>query len=174
MNKKYNLEFKLQLIKEYKTGPLGYELLSKKYNIHDSYIRTWIYQYDTFGIKGLTAGMKKRKYSQEEKVEILEYRLKHQLSYKETAKKFNIVNPNIIAQWQKKLNEYGILGLKPKPKGRVPKTMKKKNTETNNQPLNETEREELERLRHENKLLEIQIELEKKLQSLARKNQTRK
>ena len=76
MSKKYNLEFKLKLIKEYKTGSLGYKALSKKYNIHNSYIETWIYQYDTFGIKGLTAGMTKRKSSQEEKVEILEYRLK--------------------------------------------------------------------------------------------------
>lgn len=174
MNKKYNLEFKLQLIKEYKAGPLGYRGLSKKYNIHHSYIQKWVYQYNTFGIKGLTSGMTRKKYTQKEKVEILEYRLKHQLSYKETAQKFNIINPSIIAQWQKKYNEYGILGLKSKSKGRVPETMKKKNTERNNQALNETEREELERLRHENKMLEIQIELEKKLQSLALKDQTRK
>ncbi|WP_412521676.1 helix-turn-helix domain-containing protein [Staphylococcus simulans] len=47
---------------------------------------------------------------------MLEYRLKHQLSYKETAEKFNIISSSVIAQWQKKFNEYGILGLKSKPK----------------------------------------------------------
>ena len=174
MNKSYSLDFKLKILQEYKSGQIGYGSLAKKYNIDHTYIYRWIYQYDTFGIQGLISGMTRRKYSKDEKCEIIEYRLKHHLSYKETAKIFNIPNPSLIAQWQKKFNEYGILGLKPKPKGRVSKAMKNKKSESSSQTLNETEREELERLRYENKLLEIQIELEKKLQSLARKNQTKK
>ena len=31
MNKKYNLDFKLQIIEEYKVGPLGYNSLSKRF-----------------------------------------------------------------------------------------------------------------------------------------------
>ncbi|MEB8093524.1 helix-turn-helix domain-containing protein, partial [Mammaliicoccus lentus] len=174
-NKKYSLYFKLKLIREYKSGNEGYNSLSKKYNIDTSYIRKWLFQYDNFGVEGLTSGMTKRKYSKDEKLNIIYYRLEHRLSYKETAKVFGIMNPTLIAQWQKKYNDYGILGLESKPKGRVSKQMNKhKNNSQNDKPLNETEREELERLRIQNKKLEIAIELEKKLQSLAQENRTKR
>lgn len=174
MNKKYNLDFKLKLIKEYKNGTCGSMALSRKYGINHSYIRTWIYQYDSYGLDGLTSGMSRKSYSKEEKLKIIQYRLTHQLSYKETAGVFGMTNPSLIAQWQMKYNEYGILGLESKPKGRIPKTMNKKPKQAADKPLNESERQELKRLRAENRQLEIAIALEKKLQSLARENQTRR
>ncbi len=87
----------------------------------------------------------------------------HQLSYKETAKIFEISNPSLIAQWQMKYNQYGILGLESKPKGRASNTMKNNNKNVDNTQLSESERQELIRLREENKRLEIAIALEKKL-----------
>ncbi|GGB04263.1 transposase [Macrococcus hajekii] len=174
MSRKFDLDFKLKLIEEYKNGTFGLTALAKKYNIDDSYIRTWIYQYDSYGLDGLISGMKRKSYSKEEKFTIIQYRLKHQLSYRETAKVFGVMNPTLIAQWQKKYNEYGILGLESKPKGRSSKTMKNKPRHISDKPLNESERQELERLRAENRQLEIAIALEKKLQSLAQENQTRK
>lgn len=106
--------------------------------------------------------MTRRKYSKDEKLKFILYRLQHQLSYKETAKVFGIMNPTLIAQWQMKYNDYGILGLESKSKGRVSKHMNShKNNPQNNKSLNETEREELERLHIQNKKLEIAIALEK-------------
>lgn len=176
MNKKHDLDFKLRLIKEYKDGNIGYDSLGKKYNIQSSVLRTWIYQFDTFGIDGLISGMTRKKYSTDEKLRIIQHRNNNQLSYKETARKFGISNPALIAQWQMKYNQYGILGLESKPKGRASKTMKdnKKKVNTNTNSLSESERQELIRLREENRRLEIAIALEKKLQSLARKNQTKR
>ncbi|PKE22871.1 transposase, partial [Macrococcoides caseolyticum] len=116
--------------------------------------------------------MTRKKYSTDEKLRIIQYRITNQLSYKETARIFDITNPTLIAQWQMKYNQYGILGLESKPKGRASKTMK--NKKVDNTSLNESERQELIRLREENRRLEIAIALEKKLQSLARKNQTKK
>lgn len=174
MNKKYDLDFKLKLINEYKNGTFGLTALSKKYGINHSYIRTWIFQYESYGLDGLTSGMTRKSYSKEEKLNIIQYRLTHQLSYKETAKVFGITNPFLIAQWQMKYNECGILGLESKRKGRISKSMKKKAKQVVGKPLDETERQELERLRAENRQLEIAIALEKKLQSLARENQTKR
>ena len=49
-----------------------------------------------------------------------------------------------------------------------------KQEQKRSESLNETEREELERLRVENRKLEVAIALEKKLQSLARDKRTKK
>lgn len=174
LNKKHELDFKLRLIKEYKDGNIGYNSLCRKYDIQSSVLRTWIYQFDTFGIDGLISGMTRKKYSTDEKLRIIQHRINNQLSYKETARLFGISNPTLIAQWQMKYNQYGILGLESKPKGRAAKTMKENKKKVNTNSLNESEREELIRLREENRRLEIAIALEKKLQSLARKNQTKK
>lgn len=174
LNKKYELDFKLKLINEYKEEKLGYRLICRKYNIDTNLLRTWMYQFDTFGIDGLISGMTRKKYSTDEKIRIIQYRMTHQLSYKETARIFEISNPSLIAQWQMKYNQYGILGLESKPKGRASKTMKNNNKNVDNTRLSESERQELIRLREENRRLEIAIALEKKLQSLARKNQTKK
>ncbi len=173
MNKKYNLDFKLKLINEYKNDSASYRSLGKKYGINHYYIIQWCHQLDTYGIDGLISGLTKTKYSKEEKLNIIQFRTKYNLSYQEAAKRFGIINATIIAQWQKKYNEHGILGLESKLRGHGSKPMNKKN-EPNNKPLNETERQELERLRAENRQLEIGIALEKKLQSLARENQTKK
>lgn len=174
LNKKHELDFKLRIIKEYKHGNIGYDSLGRKYDIQPSILRIWIYQFDTFGIDGLISGMTRKKYSTDEKLRIIQYRNNNQLSYKETARIFGISNPTLIAQWQMKYNQYGILGLESKPKGRAPKTMKDNKKKVNSTSLNESERQELIRLREENRRLEIAIALEKKLQSLARKNQTKR
>lgn len=64
-----------------------------------------------------------------------------------------------------------ILGLESKPKGRASKTMKDNNKNADNTCL--SERQELIRLREENRRLEIAIPLEKST-ILSSKNQTKK
>ncbi|PKE16017.1 helix-turn-helix domain-containing protein, partial [Macrococcoides caseolyticum] len=93
LNKKHDLDFKLKLIKEYKEGNIGYDSLSNKYDIDLSQLKTWTYQFDTFGIDGLISSMTRKKYSTDEKLRIIQYRITNQLSYKETARIFDITNP---------------------------------------------------------------------------------
>lgn len=106
LNKKHELDFKLKLINEYKEEKLGYRLISRKYNLDPSLLKTWIYQFDTFGIDGFISGMTRKKYSIDEKLRVIQYRITNQLSYKETARIFEIIIPSIIAQWQMKYNQY--------------------------------------------------------------------
>lgn len=177
MSKRYSIELKIKIVNEYLTGDDGFNLLEGKYNIERSLIRTWVEQFKDKGVQGLTAGMTKSTYSRSFKLTVLQHRLEHQLSYRETAKIFSIPNFSLIAQWQSKYNQYGILGLENKPKGRPSKSMNKqpsKQKQNKSETLNETEREELERLRIENRKLEVAIALEKKLQSLARDKRTKK
>lgn len=177
MSKRYSIELKTKIINEYLTGDNGLRILEAKYNINRSLISTWLYQFKNNGVQGLTAGMTRSTYSKAFKLTVLQHRLEHQLSYRETAEIFNIPNLSLIAQWQSKYNQYGILGLETKPKGRPSKSMNKKPSkqeQKRSESLNETEREELERLRVENRKLEVAIALEKKLQSLARDKRTKK
>lgn len=107
--KKHELYFKLILINEYKEEKLGYRLISRKYNLDPSLLKTcktWIYQFDTFGIDALISGMTRKKYSTDERLRVIQYRITNQLSYKETARIFDITNPSVIAQWQKKYSSH--------------------------------------------------------------------
>ncbi|MCD2138727.1 transposase [Salinicoccus halitifaciens] len=177
MRRKHSIDFKLSVIQEYLNGDLGYHSLSAKHKIDTKLLRTWVNQFNQNGVQGLTAGMTKSTYSNEFKLNVLQYRLEHQLSYRETANAFDIPNPSIIAQWQGKYNQYGILESDTKPEGRRAQMNQKKPSKKKQEqpaPLNETEREELERLRVENRQLEVAIALEKKLQSLARDKRTKK
>lgn len=177
MSKRYSIELKIKVVNEYLTGDDGFRILEAKYNINRSLIRTWLYQFKNNGVQGLTAGLTRSTYSKSFKLTVLQHRLEHQLSYRETAEIFDIPNLSLIAQWQSKYNQYGILGLETKPKGRPSKLMKQKPSKqkpNKSETLNETEREELERLRVENRKLEVAIALEKKLQALARDKRTKK
>lgn len=177
MSKRYSIELKMKVINEYLTGDDGFRILEAKYNINRSLIRRWLSQFKNNGVQGLTAGMTRSAYSKAFKLTVLQHRLEHRLSYRETAEIFDIPNLSLIAQWQSKYNQYGILGLETKPKGKPSKSMKKNTSKQKRkklETLNETEREELERLRLENRKLEVAIALEKKLQSLARDKRTKK
>ena len=68
----------------------------------------------------------KQVFSADFKRKVLETRWKSKLSYNETAELFNLDNPGLIAIWQKRYLDEGILGLQPKPKGRPPMKTKEK------------------------------------------------
>lgn len=177
MRKKHTLKFKLKIIREYDENILGYRLLAKKHSVSESTLRRWIDNYRLSGVDGLTAGKTKQTYPKDFKLSVLQYRLKHQLSYKETAKAFEIVNSSLIAQWQASYDKYGMVGLKSRTEGRPTapmKSKKKRQSSKKQQPITNEEREELEHLRAKTRKLEIAIALEKKLQSLAQENQTKK
>lgn len=169
MGKHYKFEIKLKIVHEYLNSSLGYKRLTKKYNLsHHSLLQRWVNQYLESGPEGLDKKMKNSSYTRDFKVSVLRFRQENQLSYRETANHFKITNPATLAQWQRKFDEEGILGLDNKQKGH-PSKMKRKHTKVereNQLPLKEDEREELERLRNENEMLKAGIAYQKKLQRL--------
>lgn len=51
---KYNLEFKLKVVKEYLEGKIGYASLAKKYNIKsEAEVIRWVNAYKTQDYEGL-------------------------------------------------------------------------------------------------------------------------
>ena len=164
---KYTKEFKIKLALEYLSGESGgYGIVAKKYDIPWSTLRGWVNQYKYGGFDNLSKKLKNNKFTGEFKLSVIQYRQINNTSLKETAEHFNLVNGSMVYRWEKAYQERGLSGLEDN-RGRHKKDMTKVNNKSkNNTPINESEREELIRLREENRLLKMQIIYEKKLQAL--------
>ncbi|MFW3613117.1 helix-turn-helix domain-containing protein [Staphylococcus caprae] len=54
MGKHYKFEIKLKIVQEYLNSSLGYERVTKKYNLsHHSMLQRWVNQYLELGPEGL-------------------------------------------------------------------------------------------------------------------------
>lgn len=166
---KYSFEFKLKVVLEYLSGKSGgYSILTEKYNMGDkSQLRKWVNQYEQFGEGSLKKKMTKTFYSGEFKLRVIQYRQFNKCSYREAANHFDIDNPSMIANWQRKYLEEGFEGLN-KSMGR-PSNMSKADNEKDISKLNNlnaSEKEELIKLREENEFLRASLAYEKKLKAL--------
>ena len=164
---KYTKEFKIKLVLEYLSGKSGgQETIAKKYNVPYSTLRNWINKYNSAGFDNLSKKQNQDKFTSEFKLSVIQYRQINNTSFRQTAEHFNISNGSIICNWQRAYRQRGLSGLEDN-RGRPKKDMTKSNKKSKlNTPINESEREELIRLREENRLLKMKIIYEKKLQAL--------
>ncbi|WP_240308878.1 transposase [Anaerococcus marasmi] len=129
-------------------------------------MRNWINKYNSGSLESLSKKLKNNKYTSEFKLSVIQYRQINNTTLRETAEHFNLVNGSMIYKWEKTYLERDLSGLEDK-RGRPKKNMTKSNKKSKtNTPINESEREELIKLREENRLLKIKIVYEKKLQAL--------
>lgn len=164
---KYTKEFKIKLVMEYLSGETGgREKVAKKYGIPNGTLRNWVDKYESGGFNNLSKKLKNNKFTSEFKLSVIQYRQINNTSLRETAEHFNLVNGSMVYRWEKAYQERGLSGLEDN-RGRPKKDMTKSNKMSKlNTPINESEREELIRLREENRLLKMKIIYEKKLQAL--------
>ena len=164
---KYTKEFKIKLVLEYLSGQIGGRpAIANKYNIPDSTLENWINKYNSGGFDNLSKKLNNNKFTSEFKLTVIQYRQTHNTSLRETAEYFNLVNASMVYRWEKSYRERGLSGLEDN-RGRPKKDMSKsKKKSKNEKPIVESEREELIRLREENKYLKMQILFEKKYQAL--------
>lgn len=160
---KYSYELKLKVVQDYLSGEYSSIDLTKKYNISgDALIFTWLNQYEQYGEDGLKHKTTKQKFTGEFKLRVIQYRQINRLSYRETANYFKIDRGSTIANWERAYKERGMSGLS-RSVGRPSEVSKKV---VNEIELQETEKEELIRLREENEFLRMSLEYEKKLSTL--------
>ena len=164
---KYTKEFKTKVVLEYLSGELGGRpIVAKKHNIPDSTLKNWINKYNSGGFDNLTKKLNNNKYTSEFKLSVIQYRQINNTSYRETAEHFNLANGSMVHRWEKSYRQRGLSGLEDN-RGRPKKDMSKADKKAKNEkPIVESEREELIRLREENKYLKMQILFEKKFQAL--------
>ena len=160
---KYDLDFKLKLVKEVLVRKKGVNILALKAGVDSELLRRWVRFYELYGDAGLVR-QSNRRYSLDFKVNVLQAIDKEGLSLKEAARRFNIAAESSILNWQRLYRKNGILGLKSKALGRPPNMEKpEKKKKKDAKPLTREEQllKEVAYLRAENAYL-------KKLEALVR------
>ena len=160
----------MRVVEEYFEGKLGYRTLANKYNIStESLVRQWVNNYKDCGKNSLKSREGKTKYPLEFKLNVLHYKQETGASYRETAKKFGLNNPSLIANWRRAYLEGGANQLN-NPIGRPSDMHKKPKLSKKSQRMNLSEKEELELLRQEVTYLKIENLYLKKLKELGLKD----
>ena len=103
--KKYSIELKKKVIKEYKETETSLNELARKYGIKSpKSIREWIRKYKLYGINEIESP-KAKKYPLELKQNVIKYALTEDLNFRELADKFEIRNPKTVSEWVRKFQE---------------------------------------------------------------------
>lgn len=158
---KLSLEDKIEIVRLYKEVGLGYESISKKFNVRFSTIERMIRRYKEHGIESLKHPHKKRSYSAEFKMMIIKkvYEGKSKTSL---AAEYSLPGPGTIVAWMHKYEELGYNGLISK-QGRPKKNMnpekEEKTNVDNSSPLTDSERAEFEELKKQYDILKKEKEL---------------
>ena len=158
---KYTFEFKLECVKLVLEKHYSCELVSNEKGLSESNIRKWVGFYNAYGKIGLLP-RKNQSYTVDFKLSVLKSIAVKSLSLREASVAFNIPYAAIIVKWKKDFANFGVNGLKPKPRGR-PKSMsnfKRKKRKSNKALTREEE------LLLENESLRCELDLLKKLQAL--------
>ena len=107
--KKYQTEFKLEVVKSYLAGEGGAKLLSRQWSVPEEKIRTWVSHYRLHGLNGLRP--KRSAYSEQFKLQVLSHQDREQLSSRQVAAVYDIRNPNQVVVWRRNLQEGGLPAL---------------------------------------------------------------
>lgn len=153
----YSVQKKKEVVDYILNNDISLYQAQLKYNISREIIRMWIARYKNGGTKALKDIRKKRKYTGQFKVDVVEYMYEHRLSYKKTCMKFT-VSDYLIKEWDLVYRHEGKDVLL---KGNYMKSRKKKNLDLDKKSREEL-LEEIEQLRMENAYL-------KKLRALIQK-----
>lgn len=170
-NQSYSLDFKHSIVQEYLKGPLGLTALSIKYNIPSKEtVRKWVLKYTegkenvTYSPRSEVYTMKARQTTFEERLEIVNYVIEHNSSYKQAAEQFN-VRYNNIYQW---VNKYKVQGPQDLKDGRGKK--KQSQPESEDARL----RAENDALKAQNQYLKMELDILKKAEEIERELMSQK
>ena len=152
---RYSFEFKVKCVEmhergEYPDTPNG--ISTRKFK---DTIRKWKRMVDSLGVCALQPKSKNKEWNPEEKL-VLVSKIFAGYSYNSVALE-NRINYRILYNWVQKYKEKGYNGLVDEKKGRPRKVPIMKENRSP-KPLKESEREELIRLREENKFIKTEIE----------------
>ena len=160
--KKYQTEFKLEVVKSFLAGEGGAKLLARQWSVPEEKIRTWVSHYRLHGIDGLRP--KRSAYSAQFKLQVLSHQDREQLSSRHVAAVYDIRNPNQVVVWRRNLDEGGVEALGNRRQGRP--SMKPKRPCPG--PPSTVITDSAQALREENERLRTEVAYLKKLLALIR------
>lgn len=172
-NRSYSKGFKLSVIEEYTSGKYSITDLSAKHNIGTGVVSGWVNKWyngieiKDYDPKGDVYTMKSRKTIFEERLEIVQWVIDNNMSYKDAADKYSITY-SLVYKWTRAYIDKGPEALKHQKRGPKPKSEIDENSLTEVEKLKlELEKEKALRKRREFELevLKKKEEFEKKLRS---------
>jgi len=156
---KFTAEEKLQAVTCYLKGKQSYRDIGKSLGIDFRSIYKWVKQFEYNGVEAFVKPC--TSYTQQFKLEVLNFMTENGTSFIETAAIFNIPSPTSIFVWKNQLETQGLGALQSQKKERP--SMKKESNKQAKQAPNEGSVEALEaRI----KQLEMENEYLKKLRAL--------
>ncbi|WP_124321824.1 transposase [Pseudomonas chlororaphis] len=97
--KKYTEQAKLLVVEDYCSGSAGHREVAHRHGVNASSLRKWIAAYQALGAAGLKSKRKKN-YSPEFKLNVLQRMREEELSYRQVAALFDIRKSDIIGEWE--------------------------------------------------------------------------
>lgn len=166
--RRFSIQFKEELVKDYLQGTHSAKQLSEKHGVCERYLRTLARRYQADG--RLHQQSTYNIYDPSFKMRCIRSVLEDKLSLREAAIKFGVPSNSTINTWIRRYEQFGEAGLDLKPIGR-PRTMpvpkKKTKKERSSDPKIAAMEDELEYLRAENAYL-------KKLSALIQEEELKK
>ena len=101
--KKYEAEFKLEVVQSFLAGEGGAMLLDRRWSIPEEKIRTWVSRYRLHGMDGLRP--KRSAYIAQLKFQVLAHQDREQLSSPQGAALYDIRNSNQVVAWRRNLDQ---------------------------------------------------------------------
>lgn len=138
---KYSSKFKAKLVNEYLEGGVSYKDLQRKYHIGNrTSIRVWVKQAQQNGMNSLVIKHRKRTYTQDFKLAVVDYIQTNEVSRNQAAAHFDI-SPSQTTSWMTIYRNQGVVGLRSKPRGRRATMSKHKNQGSTKKRLTPTKEE---------------------------------
>ncbi|MFY0521610.1 IS3 family transposase, partial [Lysinibacillus sp. UGB7] len=147
---KFTAEEKLETVLRYLNGKESYREIGKSICVDHKSIVKWVKQYEHNGVEAFSKSY--TNYTQQFKLNVLNFMIEHGTSLIETAAIFKITAPTSIRVWKKQFETQGMDALQSKKKGR-PSMKKESNKQPKQTPVagsTEALQAEIERLRMEN------------------------
>lgn len=153
---KFSTEFKINAVQRYQNEHIGYVPLAKELGVEPTSVQRWVYTANKQGLMALKVHHRKKKYSLDFKLQVVNYYQTHDLGISKVAAQFGI-NSSQVYSWTSLFSEGGVAALVPKQKGR-PTTVKKSKVKRPKITLSEKQEYEEKLMRLEAKLHEVEME----------------
>lgn len=163
---KYTDEFKLAVVQYYLAGHSKIKT-ANRFSMTESLVHRWVARYRLHGSNGIKRRTGKTNYSVEYKLDAVRLVTEQGISLSSASARLNLPDSSILLRWLKQYRQYGIDGLKTKPKDR--KSVKKQLKAVKKADHLKTKKELMEELLY----LRAEMAVLKKLDALIREEEAR-
>lgn len=104
MGRKSNISYstKLQIIEEVMEKKETLTTIADKYSLNRQTLNGWVRKYHTLGLKSFTPKEKNRSYSEDLKLEAVQFYLKNNVSLLEVCSRYGITSVSVLSSWIRK------------------------------------------------------------------------